>query len=141
MNVRMEHANLSVRHFDEAVRFIRIAFPGFEVRHEGMNNGRRWMHIGTDDTYLALSEANAEAAEAWTPYSGKPGVNHLGFVVDDADAVRDRLAAAGFRDSTYPNKHPHRKRVYFYDADGNDWEFVEYLSEDPAERNDYALPD
>lgn len=141
MHVRMEHANLSVRHFDEAVRFVKTAFPVFEVRYEGVNNGRRWMHIGTDDTYLALSEATAEAAEAWTPYSGKPGVNHLGFVVDDADAVRGRLAAAGFRDSTYPNNHPHRKRVYFYDADGNDWEFVEYLSDDPAERNDYALPD
>jgi hypothetical protein len=31
--------------------------------------------------------------------------------------------------------------VYFYDADGNDWEFVQYTSDDPAERNDYELPD
>ena len=44
-------------------------------------------------------------------------------------------------DSTVPNAHPHRKRVYFHDAEGNDWEFVEYLSRDPAERNDYALED
>ena len=26
---------------------------------------------------------------------------------------------------------------YFFDHDGNEYEFVEYLSEDPAERNDY----
>jgi hypothetical protein len=33
--------------------------------------------------------------------------------------------------------------VYFHDADGNgnDWEFVEYCSDEPAERNDYDLPD
>ena len=141
MIIRMEHANLSVRHFDESVRFLKAAFPDFEVRREGLNNGRRWIHIGTDETYLALNEASVEAEERWVPYEGKPGVNHLGFEVDDVEALRERLAAAGFRDSTYPNNHPHRKRVYFYDSDGNDWEFVEYFSDDPAERNDYELPD
>ena len=45
------------------------------------------------------------------------------------------------RDSTVPNAHPHRKRVYFNDREGNDWEFVQYLSDDPADRNDYTLPD
>jgi hypothetical protein len=45
------------------------------------------------------------------------------------------------RDSTPPNAHPYRKRVYFYDPEGNDWEFIQYLSQDPAERNDYKLPD
>lgn len=99
------------------------------------------MHVGTDDTYLALIEATAVPAEAWEPYSGKPGVNHLGFEVDDVEALRERLAAAGYRDSTVPNQHPHRRRVYFYDADGNDWEFVEYSSDDPDARNDYSIPD
>ena len=99
------------------------------------------MHLGTDDTYIALAEASEDPAEQWMPYSGKPGVNHLGYEVDDVEAVRTRLAAAGFRDSTYPNNHPHRKRVYFYDTDGNDWEFVQYFSDDPAKRNDYELSD
>ncbi len=141
MRIRLEHANVSVRNFDESVRFLKTAFPDFAVRREGVHEGRRWMHIGTDDTYIALNEATAEPPERWVPYSGKPGVNHLGFDVDDVEALRERLATAGFRDSTYPNHHPYRKRVYFYDADGNDWEFVEYLSTDPAERNDYDLPD
>jgi len=39
------------------------------------------------------------------------------------------------------NNHPHRKRVYFHDADGNDWEFVQYFTADVAKRNDYDLPD
>lgn len=99
------------------------------------------MHIGTDDTYIALNEASDEPDERWVPYDGKPGINHLGYEVDDVDALRDRLTAAGFREQTYPNNHPHRKRVYFYDSDGNDWEFVQYFSDDPAERNDYELED
>jgi len=141
MAVRLEHANIMVRNVDDTVRFLRTAFPGFRVRREGVNEGRPWAHVGTDDTYIAITEASAEPAEKWQPYTGKPGVNHLGYEVDDVDALRTRLAAAGFRDSTYPNNHPHRKRVYFYDADGNDWEFVQYLSDKPGERNDYELPD
>ena len=141
MEIRLEHANIVVRDLEAAVRFLNAAFPEFRVRREGLNEGRRWMHIGTDNTYIALNEASAEPAENWVPYSGKPGVNHLGYEVKDVDALRERLAAAGFKDSTYPNNHPHRKRVYFHDAEGNDWEFVEYYSDDPAERNDYDLPD
>lgn len=141
MTLKIEHANVTVRNVDTIAAFLKAAFPEFRVRREGVNGNRRWMHIGTDDTYLALNEASAESAERWVPYSGKPGVNHLGYEVDDADAVRQRLAAAGYKDSTYPNAHPHRKRVYFHDPEGNDWEFVQYLSDDPAERNDYELPD
>ena len=141
MTIRMEHANMIVRNVDDAVRFLKAAFPEFNIRREGLSEGLRWMHIGTDDTYIALNEASHETTEARVPYDGQPGLNHLGYEVDDVDALRERLAAAGFKDSTYPNNHPHRKRVYFYDADGNDWEFVQYFSDKPSERNDYDLPD
>lgn len=141
MTIRLEHANMNVRNIDDTVRFLIAALPEFQIRREGQNEGQRWMHIGTDDTYIALHESTDEPTEKWVPYAGKPGINHLGYEVDDVDAVRARLSAAGFRDSTYPNNHPHRKRVYFYDADGNDWEFVQYLSDDPKERNDYEMPD
>ena len=141
MSVRIEHANLHVRDIDAMVRFLKTAFPEFEIRREGGEGNDRWMHIGTTDTYIAMNQARDEPAEPFVPYSGKPGVNHLGYEVDNVDALRERMAAAGYRDSTYPNNHPHRKRVYFYDPEGNDWEFVQYFSADPAERNDYELPD
>lgn len=67
-----------------------------------------------------------------------PGVNHLGFEVDDVEALRERMLAARYHESTVPNAHPHRRRIYFYDPDGNDWEFVQYLSDDPAEQHDYT---
>jgi catechol 2,3-dioxygenase-like lactoylglutathione lyase family enzyme len=142
MTVRLDHANLSVRDLEGTIRFLRTALPELRIRGEGRAwGGGRWVHLGTDDAYLALSEARAEPAEAWVPYAGKPGTNHLGFEVDDAEAVRARLRAAGYEDTTVPNAHPYRRRVYFHDADGNDWEFVQYLSDDPAERHDYTLRD
>lgn len=139
MAQRLEHANIVVRNIDDTVRFLSAAFPDFKVRSRGTKQRRRWMHYGTDETYIALAEASVEPADRWVPYAGKPGVNHLGYEVDNVDALRERLVNAGFEDSTIPNNHPHRKRVYFYDADGNDWEFVQYFSDNPKERNDYEL--
>jgi hypothetical protein len=52
----MEHANLHVRHFDDAVRFLKTAFPAFKIRSESIRDGLRWMHIGTDETYIALND-------------------------------------------------------------------------------------
>jgi catechol 2,3-dioxygenase-like lactoylglutathione lyase family enzyme len=141
MNVRMEHANLCVRDIDATIRFLQSAFPEFRVRADrpGMN-GDRWVHIGTDDTYIALTGATDDLESQWEPYAGRPGMNHLGYEVDDADALRARMLAAGYQESTVPNKHRHRRRVYFLDPDGNDWEFVQYFSSDASERNDYELP-
>jgi len=142
MAVRLEHANLVVRNLDEMIQFLKTAFPEFRIRHDGPGkDGMRWVHVGTDETYIALMEANAGSERRWVPYSGEPGVNHLAYEVDDVEALRVRLKAAGYQDTTVPNSHPFRKRVYFNDPGGNDWEFVQYLSENVAERHDYGLPD
>jgi catechol 2,3-dioxygenase-like lactoylglutathione lyase family enzyme len=142
MKIRLEHANLAVQDVDRMIRFVCTAFPEFAVRAEGKNwSGLRWVHVGTQDTYLALNEAPDDPSAPRSPYARTPGLNHLGYEVDDADGLRRRMLAAGYRDSTVPNEHPHRKRVYFYDPEGNDWEFVEYLSEAAEQRNDYAIPD
>ena len=142
MTTRLEHANLCVRDIDGMIRFLQTAFPEFQVRCDDIGKeGARWVHIGTDSTYIALNTVRGEPAQPWKPYEGFPGVNHLGYVVDDADALRSRLKSAGYNESTPPNAHPFRKRIYFYDPEGNDWEFVQYLSEDPAKQNDYQLPD
>ena len=132
---------MTVRSINATIEFLQAAFPAFGIRHEGRDaDGSRWVHVGTDDSYVMLTEASAKPPERWEPYAGRPGVNHLGFEVPDAEALRARMQAAGFENSTVPNHHPHRKRVYFIDPDGNDWEFVQYLSDNPRERNDYELP-
>jgi catechol 2,3-dioxygenase-like lactoylglutathione lyase family enzyme len=139
MPIRLEHANLHVSNVDEMLRFIKAAFPAFKIRYDsGKNNPEHWVHIGSEDTYLAIYQATQKAISPATPYSGRPGINHLGFVVNDVKVIQQRLLKAGFEETTLQNNHPGRKRIYFYDAEGNDWEFIEYLSESSKLRNDYS---
>ncbi len=134
--VRFEHANLSVRNADKLVDFIRTALPDFRVRGSGTDgSGRKWCHVGTDDTYVALT--TVAAGDPRAPYSDTPGLNHLGFEIDDLDALRQRMARAGFRPNLEVDDHPARRRIYFHDPEGNDWEFVEYRTNDVSQRNDY----
>ncbi len=116
MEPRLEHANLAVRDLDAITRFIQTALPEFGVRAQGRTSeGTRWVHVGTGTSYIALYEAREDPTAKRRAYDGTPGVNHVGFEVDDAEGVRRRLVAGGYEDSTVPNNHPHRTRVYFYD--------------------------
>ena len=142
MTTKLEHANLCVDDIDGMIKFLQTALPDFIIRHDETGiDGDRWVHIGNDTTYIALNNSTQKDSSDWAPYSGKPGVNHLGYMVDNAEQVRSRLLAADFIESTVENNHPFRKRLYFYDPEGRDWEFVEYLSEKLEERNDYTLAD
>ena len=137
MKGRLEHANIRVRSLDDDVDFLLTAVPSFRIRGEGVgSDGRGWMHVGSDDSYLALSEAPDSGDE---PDSFRwHGVNHLGFEVDDAESVKRRLEAKGYREGFVAGPHPYRKRIYFLDREGNEWEFVEYFTDDVAKRNDYS---
>lgn len=140
MRARLEHANIAVRDPEAVAAFLMTAFPHYRVRHRGTKeNGDTWMHVGSDDDYVSLEEASGKGGSERTLYGDAPGINHLAWVVDDVDAVRQRLRDAGYLDSTIPNDHPHRRRIYFHDPTGLDWEFVQYLSDDPSERHDYAI--
>ena len=142
MSTQLEHANLCVSDIDGMIKFLQTALPDFIIRHDETGiDGDRWVHIGNDTTYIALNNSTQKESSDWTPYSGKSGVNHLGYMVDNAEQVRSRLLAADYIESTVENNHLFRKRVYFYDHEGRDWEFVEYLSENLEERNDYTLAD
>ena len=138
MAAYLEHANITVKNLDNTVRFLTLACPNFKVRGQGRgNDGQRWVHIGTDQAYLAVNE-DVRVNEARTMYANS-GLNHVGIVVDDAKVVRKKLTENGFREGFVPPKHPHRERIYFFDQDGLEWEFIEYYTDDPAKRNDYAL--
>ena len=136
MAMRLEHANLSVLDADAMTRFLTTAFPEFAIRGEGLDGrNRSWRHVGNDAFYIALQTVPASAVR--TPYSNTPGMNHLGWEVDSVDDLQRRMESAGYAANLHDDSHPARRRVYFHDPDGNDWEFVEYLTDDVAERNDY----
>jgi len=137
MGSYVEHANISVTDLDEAIRFFTTAMPDFRVRHDSGHGPRRWVHLGTDSTYMSINQMQDPAEGVFEHHS--PGYNHIGFVVEDAAALRERMLSAGYREGFVPEPHPHRKRVYFIDNNGMEYEFVQYYSDDFAERNDYDL--
>ena len=108
--------------------------PNFRVRggERGQEGRWSWLHVGTDSTYLCLTEVSEEDATHGS------GLNHVGFVVEDAESVRSRLEEKGYKEGFVPDSHPHRQRIYYLDGNGTEWEFVEYYSDDPNERNDYS---
>jgi len=135
--IRLEHANISVKDTDAVTGFILSAIPDFHIRGEGKDGqGRLWRHIGNDEFYVALQSVPAKSERE--PYGNRGGLNHLGWEVDDIEALAARMRSAGFEPNMTDNSHPARTRLYFYDPDGNDWEFVSYHSADPAVRNDYS---
>lgn len=134
MNRYLEHANMTVNNLDKAIDFLTTAFPEFRVRGGGGNDNNKWCHLGTDDYYIALSGRE----HPLTDVQERTYVNHIGFAVDDAEGIRERLLAAGYKEGFKVGPHPYRKRIYFIDADGFEWEFVEYLTDDPEKRNDYS---
>lgn len=133
---RLEHANLSVHDMDATVKFILTALPHFRIRG-GDNSGRNeWVHVGTDATYICVNHSPKGESLKRHPYYDV-GVNHFAFVVDDVDAVVARLEAAGYPEAPGAEVSEWRHRHYFHDPDGMQWEFVQYLTDDPAKYNHY----
>ena len=131
----LEHNNITVSNLNQTVSFLQTAIPEFQVRGSGIHNGRKWLHIGTEDSYLALNEAVIQSEET-ERYTGI-GFNHMGFVVSDVEAVGKRLKDAGYERSYPLTKQKFRIRDYFLDDDCNEYEFIQYLSENPEEKNTY----
>jgi len=127
----LEHANLATPNLEATITFLQSALPDWRIRGEGDWQGRRWVHIGTDDTYLALSEPPKDHPEqnGW--------LNHLGFVVENVQEVRDRLIEAGYKSSYQKQVQKHRIRDYFLDSAGHEYEFIQYLTADASQRNSY----
>ncbi len=137
---RVEHVNLVVRSIDETMAFLRTALPEWSVRGRGPGEWygvkREWVHFGTDDFYITLNDGAVGAGRDLRGVS--PGLSHVGIEVPSVDDVRERLVSAGYEIATIGADHPHRKTIYFIEPSGTELEFIEYLSDAPAERNMYG---
>ena len=121
--MRIEHANITVSNVNASVAFYQKLF-GARIRWEGTNSsGNRAAHVGLDDTYLSLFEADA-SGRAPAGY-GEVGFNHLGFEVDSLDEFRARLGDLGVEPTEVEPYEP-GQRLYFFDPDGNEVELVQY---------------
>lgn len=135
-NIYLEHANITVKDLQEGIKFFQTAFPHFKIRGGG-NEMREWVHLGDDNTYIAINQALQNDVKADNSYD-RIGINHLGFVVQDVEEIANNLLSNGYK-RDYPKQvEQFRIRDYFADADGNQYEFVQYLSEVVEEKNSYS---
>jgi catechol 2,3-dioxygenase-like lactoylglutathione lyase family enzyme len=135
--LQLEHINLTVNDIPKSLTFYQAAFPHWRIREQGEGDWygkpRRWLHLGDDYQYLTLND-NGEG-EPRDLEGHQPGLAHFGFVTNNLAAVIGRLRAAGFEVDKDGANDPHRRNAYFIDPNGIEVEFVEYLSDLPAERN------
>jgi len=120
----------------EAIKFIQIVAPDFKVRKDvKLPTSYRWVHIGNDECYFALQEAHlgSEPENLQKTYKNY-GVNHIAIVVDDLLKVESDLVRYGYKRSIETPIEKYRKRLYFFDNFGFEWELVEYNSQDPDEK-------
>ena len=124
----LEHINVTVSDPDRTAQMCADLF-GWQKRWEGgaIDNGRS-IHVGGTDFYIAVYEGPdgvAGQTPAQNSYRQRSGLNHIGVVVDDLDAVEAKVTAMGFTPNNHQDYEPGR-RFYFRDHDDVEWEIVSY---------------
>ena len=135
--IRIEHANLVSNDLEATLKFLTAALPEWQVRGRGetewFGTKRNWLHFGSEDYYITLNEGNQDSNRDLTGQT--PGLAHIGFCVDDVDLVVARLKNEGYEIATIGADHPYRKNVYFVEPSGFEFEFIQYLSTAPEQKN------
>lgn len=118
---RLEHVNLSVTDVERSAALMERLL-GWRRRWRGITSeGGETIHVGEDDTYLALySDGQDHAGQR----KGVP-LNHVGLVVDDLAAAEQVVRASGLVPFNHGDYEPGR-RFYFFDWDGIEFEVVSY---------------
>ncbi|WP_136441275.1 VOC family protein [Pacificoceanicola onchidii] len=125
MSATLEHANITVSDPKASAAILCDLF-GWTVRWEGaaIDNGYS-VHVGGEGSYLALYRPGSGSTKAAPRHSPEGGLNHVGIVVDDLDAMEVRVRAAGFETHSHADYEPGR-RFYFDGPDGVEFELVQY---------------
>lgn len=122
----LEHANVTVSDPHATSKWLCDVF-GWHVRWQGEAiYGGFTAHVGSANSYLAIySIGHAIEQQSRSSYHTRGGLNHIGIVVDDLDAVEARVKAAGFKPASHADYEPGR-RFYFQDHDGIEFEVISY---------------
>ncbi|MCP5074453.1 MAG: VOC family protein [Rhodobacteraceae bacterium] len=122
----LEHANISVSNPQRTAENLCDIF-GWHIRWQGDATEHGYtIHVGTDDTYLAIYAQNNMKKAAQHSYKTIGALNHIGVVVDDLKAVEEKVVVAGFRLGEHYDYEP-GERFYFYDHDNIEFEVVSYV--------------
>jgi catechol 2,3-dioxygenase-like lactoylglutathione lyase family enzyme len=121
----LEHVNVTVTDPKKTADLMGELFD-WHIRWQGSaaNDGFT-IHVGTDDTYIAVYSMGAPIECDITGYAQKGGLNHIGIVVDDLDATEERVRNAGYTPHSHADYEPGR-RFYFHDNDAIEFEVISY---------------
>jgi catechol 2,3-dioxygenase-like lactoylglutathione lyase family enzyme len=125
MKIGLEHVNITTRDPLAAAEWLGRVFD-WHVRWQGpaMETGFT-VHVGDETGYLALYRPPHDINDAEKRYRSVNGLNHIGIVVDDLDAIEERVKAEGFDAYSHDDYEPGR-RFYFLDNTGLEFEVVCY---------------
>lgn len=125
---RLEHVNVTVAD-PRATAALLCDLFGWAIRWEGRAiHGGVTVHVGEAQTYLALYSGpggGVDQRAADTSYRTRAGLNHVGVVVDDLDAVEAAVRARGHAPHSHADYDPGR-RFYFREENGLEIEVVSY---------------
>lgn len=122
---RLEHVNLTVNNPDVTAKMLSTVF-GWAVRWKGPSAlGGYTVHVGSDEDYIAVYTPQTSDDQSVVKDSAKQGLNHVGVVVDDLDAVEKCVEKLGLKPFSHGDYEPGR-RFYFLDTDGIEYEVVSY---------------
>lgn len=109
---RLEHVNVTVADPQGLAALLGRLFD-WKVRWEGaaMEGAGYTVHVGTDDSYVALYTGSdgAPVRPTGTTYNRIAGLNHIGVVVEDLDAAEARVRAAGLTPGAHHDYEPGRR--------------------------------
>lgn len=123
--MKLEHVNITVPDPKASAAQLCELF-GWHIRWQGeaKDNGFS-VHVGDDDSYLALYSPNRTLEPMGNHYAQVAGLNHVGVVVDDIDAVEARVKEAGYVPHNHADYEP-GLRFYFDGPDDIEFEVVSY---------------
>lgn len=123
--MKLEHVNITVPDPKASAEQLCRLF-GWHIRWQGeaKDNGFT-VHVGDDDSYLALYSPNKVLEPMGNHYGQVAGLNHVGVVVGDIDAVEARVKEAGYVPHNHGDYEP-GLRFYFDGPDGIEFEVVTY---------------
>ena len=122
----LEHVNVTVGDPKATADMLCDIF-GWQVRWKGdAKDGGTTYHVGGADSYVAVYSKGGNATTG-DSYETPGALNHIGVVVDDIEAIDQRVQKAGFTTHSHADYEP-GKRFYFDAHDGIEIEVVSYIS-------------
>ncbi len=124
-NATLEHVNVTVSDPQKTADRLCQLF-GWNIRWQGdAIHGGSTVHVGSDDSYVAVYAHEKLVKGNVDSYTTRGGLNHIGIVVDDLDAVEAKVLEAGYKTHSHADYEPGR-RFYFRDDDEIEFEVVSY---------------